>query len=1580
MTEHGLEPIAIVGMAARVPGAADVNQFWRNLVDGVESVTFMTREEQLAAGVPEANLADPNWVPAAAMVDKVDRFDAGLFGMSAREAEIADPQNRLFLEAAHTALEDAGHDPARFDGAIGVYGGTGVPNYEWRNLRGNAKLWPALAGNLMVSSWNYPDYVATMVSYKLGLTGPSLTVHTACSTSLVAVHLAAEALRQGECDMALAGGVCVELPHGWGYAGLAGLNSTDGHCRPFDARADGTLWSSGVGVVALRRLSDALADGDHVRAVILGNAINNDGSDKVGFSAPSVQGQVACVAQALAVADVDPRTVGYVEAHGTGTALGDPIEVAALTAAYGDGVPDRQWCGIGSVKSNIGHLSQAAGVVGLIKTALALEHRLIPPSINFESINPEIDIEASPFYVAGTLSKWDANGTPRRAAVSSFGFGGTNAHVILEEAPAPERPRPTSNQPAYLLPVSAQSEAALADSVEQLARHLDHHPDADLADVAHTLWTGRAVREHRAFVVAADSESAAEALRDKKVRTGQGNGRHRVAFLFTGQGGQYAGMAAELHRTEPVFAATVDHCAAVLEPLLGLDIRTLMFGTDGDTLGQTRYTQPALFVLEYALATLWRDRGVEPAAMIGHSIGELVAATVAGVFELSDALRLVATRGRLMQSMPAGAMLAVQLDESEMAGRLAGAGCAVATVNAPGTCVVAGPPDAVAAIAEDLAAQGISCRRLRTSHAFHSPMMEPILDEFMVAVEAVPRRAPRLPFLSNLTGGWITEEQARDAAYWADQLRQPVRFGDCVSTLLADGDWAVIECGPGRTLAGLVRQRLPRSAMAPLASLPGPTERTGDLATLYGTVGELWLAGLPVQPFGPPGRRTPLPTYPYQRDRHWIDADPVGAAPMPTADVDQPFEQWFKVPVWRQLPAATGQFGFDDDCLVFVAGARGASLAEAMRADGVAVTEVRPSDLATKADYDRLVADGVPSRIVHAWALDADPAADAWPAQETGFFSLLWLGQALAGRPAEVHMDIVSSGVEDVLGGDLTHPEQATVDGVARVLPLELTWVTVRRIDVHPDHTTTGELLGELRSPFDASLTDAWRTVALRAGRRWAVGHQPVPLPNGPEGVRTEGRYLITGGLGGVGLSIAEDLATRSRARVVLLSRSGLPPREDWDTQLSIHGPASHIGRAIAAIRRMEQAGGRVLVVAADVTDPADLGRVRARAVAEFGGLDGIVHAAGLPGGGVAELKDRAAVTAVLAPKLAGPPALKQAFGDLALDFVLLCSSTVAFAGGFGMVDYCAANAFLDAYARSDHGWPCRVLSVNWGGWLEVGMEVDGLGGAADRDAARLAVPVEHPILRRRSGLACWGRLTGGTMSADDHLAVVRAGAAECGLGTVDLSDVVFGPSLSIPDGGVAEYRVEFGESGGFIVTSRREGVRTEHARGGRVPRRDEPAAHTRGIRPEQGAEAFRRALTVDLGPQVVINTEALGDMLTRVRRPAVERLADAPVVEKPVAEPVSALAATLCGIWAETIGVERVFVDDDFFELGGNSLVAVQLIARISREAGVRLPMRTLFDTPTVGGLAARIEQLRAAEPAAPTPTAGITRLARRK
>ena len=1795
----GAEPIAVVGMSARVPGADDVDGFWRNLVDGVESVTFFSREELRAKGVPEETLDNPGFVPAAPVLDQVEYFDAGLFGMTAREARLADPQQRLFLEQAHSALLDAGYDPSRYPGTVGVYAGSGAPEYEWLNVRRNAAAF-AGAGNLGVAVGNKSDYIATTVSYRLNLRGPSLTLHTACSTSLVAVHLACEALRGGECDVGLAGGVCVELPHGTGYPAADGYTASDGHCRPFDAKADGTIWGSGVGAVVLKRLSDAVADGDRIRALILGNAVNNDGAAKVGFSAPSVDGQVAVIAEALGVAAVDPRSVGYVEAHGTGTSLGDPIELAALSAVYRGGTADRGWCGIGSVKSNIGHLSHAAGVVSVIKAVLALEHGMIPPTVNYEQPNPEIDFEDSPFYVASTLSTWERDGGPRRAAVSSFGIGGTNAHVVLQEAREPERPAPGA-RPAHLLPVSARTPAALAAAVKRLSVHLaGDGAGADLAAVAYTLRVGRTPYPHRAAVVATDPADAVAALADKRrLVTGEAaDPAPRVALLFSGQGSQYGGMGARLYAAEPVYAAAVDECADLLAPHLGTDLRgpLLTAGPESDArLRDTALAQPALFTVEYALARLWESWGVRPAAMIGHSIGEYVAATVAGVFTLPDALRLVAARGRLMGSMPAGAMLAVQRGESVVAPLLP-AELSVAVVNGPDTCVVAGPPEPVAAFAEVLRADGIGCTPLRTSHAFHSAMMDPVLEAFTAEVAAVPRQAPAVPFLSDVTGDWITTEQATDPAYWAGHLRRPVRYGDCVARLVAEGAYTLLECGPGRQLASLARMQLRGTGAAPLHSLPGPADKADDVSTVGAAAAKLWVAGVPVEVgAGEAGRRVALPGYPYEREYHWVApesaAEAVPAAPAATGPRE--IRRWAEVPVWRQLaPAAAGPV--PAKVAAFVADPAGEAVAAALRAAGAEVVEVRPGDAygSTAAgftvrpdrreDYDALVealaAGGLPPRVLHAWALAGDPAGpdpDAvWRAQDAGLFSLLWLTQALAAAASgTTRLDVLTAGTEDVTGGDLTRPEHATVAGIARVVPLESPALPVRHVDLDPAGTPVAAVLAELLRADDDD-----EPVALRGRRRWRRGTEPADLPEGAGGIRDGGRYLVTGGLGGVGITLAEDLATRHRARLVLLSRGGLPDRAEWDGYVEAHGSADRTGRAIAAIRRMEAAGGEVLVVAADVTDPVALREVRAAVETRFGGLDGIVHAAGLPGGGMAEVKQRDAAVAVLAPKLAGTLALRQAFGDLALDFVALCSSVTALSGGFGQVDYCAANAFLDAYARGADGWPTRVLSLDWGGWLEVGMaaetEVPDAFRALQADPP--AQPLDHPLLTGRlpdgtavGTLAPEGqwvlaehRIAGvPVLPGTAHLECLRAAGAGGPGEAVELRDVVFVAPLSVPDGTRARLRVEPMGAGQHRLVTRTAAGDVVHSQGtatgvdpgpaptldlaavkarcqpyaegseGRVstvtfgPRwdclrehhvgageelarleagpgdgdwvlhpalldvatsfgrsrgtgsylplsygrvlvrgplparcwshlvhRDDggevltvdvtvvdddgrelvsvtdfvlrridpsavgatvtatepvtdrpgaaPAARSApaatpagGISPADGAEAFRRVLAADLGPQVVLSAVSLADVVARERRLTGARLrdelepADLPGGEQ--VAPRSTLEQTLAEIWTAVLGVPAVGAEDDFFDLGGNSLVAVQLVARVRSAVGVQVPMRTLFDAPTVAGMAARVEQLRAAAagggspaatggPPAPAPTATVSAIPR--
>jgi phthiocerol/phenolphthiocerol synthesis type-I polyketide synthase E len=1489
--EPAVEPIAVVGLACRLPGARDAGEYWHNLVHGVESITMTTLEEQAARGVPAGMLADPNFVPAAAILDDYEWFDAAFFGMSAREAELRDPQHRLLLELSYSALEDAGYDPARYPGEIGVYAGCGDSSYEWHNVRRNRKVF-ATAGVLSTAINTHPDFMATFVSYKLNLRGPSLTVHTACSTSLVTLHLACEALRAGECDMALSGAASIDLPPGWGYTYVEdGIYSPDGHIRAFDAGASGTIWGNGGGMVVLKRLSDAVADGDTIRAVVLGNAINNDGTAKVGFTAPSQEGQSAVIAQALGVAGIDPRTISYVEAHGTGTGLGDPIEVAGLSSAYQRDTTETGWCAIGSVKTNIGHLGPAAGIASVIKAALALEHGMIPASLHFERPNPKIEIERSPFYVNATLSPWQPDGLPRRAGVSSFGMGGTNAHVIMEEPPAIE-PEPPGDRPAHLVLLSARTETALAASARTLGTHLSAAAE-DMTDVAYTLRVGRRELEHRLAVVAADPADAAAALADAKRRiTGRTGNPPRVALMFSGQGAQYAGMGAGLYETEPVYRAAVDECTAILAAdgvgaVDGVDVATALAATGtaaDEALARTEVTQPALFTVGYALARLWQSWGVQPAAMVGHSIGEYVAATVAGVFDLADALHVVAARGRLMQSMPAGSMLAVQLDETELAPRLP-ADVSVATVNGPGACVAAGPPAAIEALAATLAADRIGARALRTSHAFHSPMMEPILAEFRSVVASVPLHAPRLPFLSDVSGDWITPAEATDPSYWARHLREPVRFGDCLATLLAEGAWLLVECGPGRQLAGLVRLHRGGSGTA-LPSLPHRGDKKTDLEVLYAAAGRMWTAGVPMtaEAFGPAGRRVPLPGYAWERKYFWVKPDADGAAGYDESDAVRParraLDDWFAVPTWQQLPPATDRAPLGRTLLFSDAPADSAgdllpAGTEVVRVAAGAGYDrdddggylVRP---AVRADYDALLADladagWAPDRIVHAWTL-TDPAAETsaidaaetsaidtvdngpertWAAQDRGFFSLLALVQALAAAPpdGEVHLDVLTRGTQDVTGTDLLRPEHATVGGIAAVVPLELTWLTVRHIDLDPaGPVDRARLAAELAAP-------AGDPVALRGGRRWQRRFEDVtvaaePAERRPVELRERGVYLITGGLGGIGITVAEDLAATLAARLVLVSRSGLPPRADWDTTLAVHGTAERTGRAIAAIRRMEAAGAEVLVLAADVSDPAAMRAVRAATIEAYGRVDGIVHAAGVPGGGMVEVKERAAVEQVMRPKIAGTLALQAAFADLPVDFVLLCSSVYAVAGEFGQVDYCAANHFMDAYARAGRGWRAPVVSVNWGSWLEVGMSAEVAAPAAFRALQRgdRITPVDHDLLTRRhagdetSPGWCGGLVSAGTHWILDHH---RIGGVPVIPGTghleaarqafeqvsprpapghlVELRDVAFIEPMSVPDGASAELQVVFspGLDGlDFQVVSLTGGTQRTHAQG----------------------------------------------------------------------------------------------------------------------------------------------------------------------
>ena len=883
----GSSDIAIIGMSGRFPGAPSVAAFWKNLREGVESITFFSPAELEAEGIPASWLRDARYIRAAAVLGDVAQFDAPFFGFTPQEAALTDPQHRIFLEICWEALEQAGHIDDGEDTAVAVFAGVGLSTYLMNHL---------LVGRDIANSTSYHQYVlgndkdflATRVSYKLNLGGPSMTVQTGCSSSLVAVHLACQSLLSYQSDLALAGGVTVRIPQKTGYHYQAGgIFSPDGHCRAFDAKAQGTIFGSGAGVVLLRRLDDALASGDRIYAVIKGVAVNNDGARKVGFTAPSVDKQVEVIATAQTLANVKPETIGYVEAHGTGTPLGDPIELQALTQVFRSGTDAQQFCAVGSVKTNVGHLDVAAGVAGLIKATLALEHKAIPPSLHFEKPNPELDLEHSPFYVNTRLRDWEAAETPRRAGVSSFGMGGTNVHLILEEAP-PMRVE-ASRQPAHLLLLSARTAAALERATAELADHLEAHTSVDravdLADVAYTLQVGRRAFRHRRAVVCHDVTEAIAALRlprPGQQATGVSEKNDRpVVFMFPGQATQHVGMARGLYEAAPVFRDTVDRAAELLLPELKADLRELLWPAEGEReaadqrLRETAITQPALFVVEYALAQLWMAHGISPHAMIGHSIGEYVAACLAGVFSLEDALQIVAARGRLVQSLPAGAMVSVQLPEAELAPLLP-VGLELAAVNGPARCVVAGERGPIEAFCRTLEQRRIAHQPLQTTRAFHSGMIDPILDDFVGELQRIDLGAPKLPYISTLTGDWITPEDATDPDYWARHLRHTVRFDAGLRHLLEKPDWALLEVGPGRSLSHLARQHPARAPeQVVLASCRHSAEEHDDLDVWLRCMGELWVSGGPVrrgaQYEGEHRLRLPLPTYPFERSRCWIE-------------------------------------------------------------------------------------------------------------------------------------------------------------------------------------------------------------------------------------------------------------------------------------------------------------------------------------------------------------------------------------------------------------------------------------------------------------------------------------------------------------------------------------------------------------------------------------------------------------------------------------------------------------------------------------------------------------------------------------
>jgi acyl transferase domain-containing protein/acyl carrier protein len=1526
MTEAGQfeYAIAVVGMAGRFPGAKNVEEFWENLRAGREPITFFSDEELLARGVDARMLDAAGYVKAEAVLDDVEMFDASFFGLTPREAETTDPQHRLFLEHAWEALESAGYEIRNYAGRIGVYAGESVNSYLLHNLYRQRQLIDAMGASQILIG-NDRDYLATFVSYKLNLKGAAITVQTACSTSLVAIHLACQSLLNQECDMALAGGASVSVPHGHGAIySEGGIISPDGHCRAFDADARGTVKGSGVGVVLLKRLSDALADGDTIHALIKGTAINNDGAMKVGYTAPSIEGQAGVIEEALLVAQVEPETIGYIEAHGTGTLLGDPVEIAALTQAFRRETERKGFCAIGSVKTNIGHLDAAAGVAGFIKTVQMLTHKQLPPSLHFKKENPNIDFANSPFFVNAKLGEWEDGEGPRRAGVSSFGIGGTNAHVVLEEPPATQEPG--ASRPHQLLMLSARTPAALEIATANLAAHFKRNPSLNLADAAYTLSVGRTEFEHRRVLVCRDLAEASEALETplapRVLTSFQECSTPPVVFMFSGQGAQYAGMAREIYETEPFFREQFDACAEMLRTHLELDLRELIYPNeqeDGNvaSLDETRLAQPALFVIEYALARVWMKWGVRPQAMIGHSIGEYVAACLAGVLSLEDALRLVAARGRLMQQMPRGAMLAVKLSPEELE-PLMDERLSLAAVNAPSMCVVSGEAEAVAALEQKFNAGGVSCRRLHTSHAFHSASMQPLLEPFADEVRSVTLRAPEIPYISSLTGTWIKETEATDANYWARHLRDTVQFSVGIGELMRETESILLEVGPGQTLSTLAKQQLESaSKQLVLASLRHPQARQSDTSFILETLGKLWLAGVKVdyQAFyaDERRRRIPLPTYPFERQRYWIDPPELSLTDESASTAlsrKNGIDDWFYVPSWKRsvVPEVQGAISTagEHSCWVVFDGEAGlgSGIAERLAESGLDVVIVREGahfkrlesriyeiNARRRADYESLLkelrAEGKsPEKFLHLWSLTPDeasaPMLDALDKSlARGFDSLMLLSQSLGeyGTDAPHEIVVVTNNMQSLTGEEMLEPEKATALGLCKVIPLEYRNINCRSVDVvlHANGSEQEARLAEkLSAELVAGSGDA--VVAYRGAHRWVQIFEPLPHATSknrnaqPSPLRENGVYLLTGGLADIDLALAEHLSAM-HARVVLTGDTKVPARERWEEWLAANVEADETSRAINRLLALEESGAELLVLKADVANEEQMRSVVAEARRRFGRINGVIHTASNMSGGIIQLKTLEASHATLAPKLRGALALRSVLQDEPPDFVALFSNALSITGALGQSDYCAANAFLDAFAHAtDAKGKTRVVAINW----------------------------------RLPQWEDWGEL---------------------------------------PSAGNSAMRAEFAE------------VRADF-----------------GLSLAEGLEAFERIMASSQS-QIVVSTQDFPALIERQKSLYKKALLDQAETRRDTPHAAFAndddgnplagdeLEQLVTTIWRELLGVERINAADNFFDLGGNSLLAIQLIAQLRKTFGLDLPMSSLFEAPTVAGLATQIAESRLKE-----------------
>lgn len=1484
----GPADIAVVGMSCRFPGAASPDDLWQKLIGGIECVRTLTADELTAGGIPQRLIRDPAYIRRGALLDDVALFDARFFGLSEREATLMDPQQRLFIMCCHEALERAGHAADARTMTTGVWGGCYLPSYLVHHLGARRHLDPADPTTFHIAeTGNDKDYLASRAAFLMGLEGPAISVQTSCSTGLVAIAEAAAALQAGRCDMALAGAASITFPQG-GYFFVDGhIGSKSGHCRTFDASADGTILGDGVGVVVLRRLEDALADGDQVLTVIKGFAVNNDGATKAGYSAPSGHGQSRAIAAALDMAGIDAGSIGYVEAHGTATVVGDPIEVRALTDTYRRHTDALASCVLGSVKANLGHSNIAAGVAGFMKAVLTLQHKRFAPQINYQTPNPELRLEESPFRIATTAADWDHGSGPRRAAVSSFGIGGTNAHMVLEEAPPKRLPASNVLPPrSEVIPLSAKNEAALAAAAQRIAAHLAEADDNDLPAIAATLQVGRQAHACRRAVVATSCRSAAQAFEAARARVpGSRIGAPAcsqrrdggVVLVFPGQGSQHPAMGAGLMRDCAAFASRFKEAAALFRDH-GLAIDALHDPTSSTALLATAPgLQASLFATEWALAETLIGFGLKPRALAGHSLGQIVAATVSGMLDLEDAVRLVAVRAEAMQAAPPGAMLALTATLNEARALIAAnSGVVVAAINGARDIVVAGADADIGRVEAEAAKSRIATQRLAVTRAFHSPLMREAAARVADAAAGLRMRQPRVPVACNVSGGWMNADAIRDAgSYWSRHILAPVNFAANAAAVAALSPALAIEAGPGRSLSRLMTEAA-QAAGAETTIIPAMRHArdvtTPDHDALARCVAEAWEAGCDIDWHAyrddRPVRRVVLPTYPFELRRYWPQRDIALTPEAEAAQGEQklPWPERFHVPSLRRASRPRGEGSGPRQSWLLLAGPTAAPEFEAaltQRLQGlghlVSTADAKSGEGALVEVFGRLAEADAEPRIVYLCPL-LDPQDVA--AATVPLFSLVSaLARRTEARPTRLYV---------LAQGGMATPGAPARGAVAALLgPLlslgqEDPTITARLIDVDWPVTrdSAERVLDGIVGEITAGEARPEAQVALRGGVRWVERFDPLRLD---EAQRTAGRrrlmagpHIITGGLGRIGLALAGHLAGLG-ADVVLLTRKPMPPRDSWPALVEAAAADDPQGLRLRALLAADQGSGRVSVATADVTDAEAVREVIADTRRRFGRLGGIFHAAGLAK--LVDIADStpASVAAELAPKTAGTHAIAAALGDLGgADFVMLFSSLAATLGGLGLGAYAAANRYLDAFvdvAPVRNGTPW--ISIGWDDWdFDYG------------DAQQAA------YARTRDGLA---------IAPDEGFAAIEAILGEPDLHRVIVSATALAPRLA------------------------------------RWVTRQTPAGATASATPATPSDDTTAAATTpDLSPG----------------------------------------QARVHAAYTKVLGATAPGLDDNFFDLGGDSLLATQIVLELSRTntGGARLRVTDVFDFPTIRALAAHL------------------------